>query len=97
MLLASVPAKDGILRRIAELRPPPASHRREALNRFVFDQKPRERCVWMTTKPAFPALGAPMLPASVHGSPHVEDLDLPKSLKCGNFTPAKAVIRWMSV
>src|ERR1700674_3507249 len=44
-----------------------------ALNRFVFDQKPRERCVWMTTKPAFPALGTPMLPASVHGSPHAED------------------------
>jgi len=40
----------------------------------------------MTTKPAFPALGAPMLPASVHGSPHVEDLALPKSLKSGNFT-----------
>jgi hypothetical protein len=51
----------------------------------------------MTTKPAFPALGAPMLPAWVHGSPHVEDLALPKSLKSGNFPPAKAVIRWMSV
>lgn len=50
----------------------------------------------MTTKPAFPALGAPMLPASVHGSPHVEDLALPESLKTGNFTLAKAAIRWMS-
>jgi hypothetical protein len=50
----------------------------------------------MTTKPAFPALGGPMSPAWVHGSPHVEDLALPKSLKSGNFTPAKAVIRWMS-
>ena len=50
----------------------------------------------MTTKPAFPALGAPMSPAWVHGSPHVEDLALPKSLKSGNFTLAKAVIRWMS-
>jgi hypothetical protein len=35
--------------------------------------------------------------AWVHGSPHVEDLALPKSLKSGNFTPAKAVIRRMSV
>jgi hypothetical protein len=44
----------------------------------------------------FPALGAPMSPAWVHGSPHVEDLALPKSLKSGNFTLAKAVIRSMS-
>jgi hypothetical protein len=51
----------------------------------------------MTTKPAFPALGAPMSPAWGHGSPHVEDLALSKSLKSGNFTLAKAVIRWMSV
>ena len=50
----------------------------------------------MTMKPAFPALGAAMLPAPVHGSPHVEELALPKSLKGGNFTPAKAVIRWIS-
>ena len=50
----------------------------------------------MTTKPAFPALGAPTSPAWVHGSPHVEDLALPKSLRSGNFTPAMAVIRWMS-
>ena len=34
--------------------------------------------------------------AWVHGSPHVEDLALPKSLKSGNFTLAKADIRWMS-
>jgi hypothetical protein len=40
------------------------------------------------TKPAFPALGAPMSPARVHGSPRVEDLALPKSLGCGNFTLA---------
>ena len=50
----------------------------------------------MTTKPAFSALGAPMSLAWVHGSPHVEDLALPKSLKSGNFTVAKAVIRRMS-
>jgi hypothetical protein len=42
------------------------------------------------------ALGAPMSPARVHGSPHVEELALPKSLKSCNFTLAKAVIRWMS-
>jgi hypothetical protein len=36
-------------------------------------------------------------PAWVHGSPHVEELALPKSLKSCNFTLAKAVIRWMSV
>jgi hypothetical protein len=29
--------------------------------------------------------------------PYVEDLALPKSLESGNFTLAKAVIRWMSV
>jgi hypothetical protein len=33
----------------------------------------------MTTKPLFSALGAPMSPARVHGSPHVEELALPKS------------------
>jgi hypothetical protein len=42
----------------------------------------------MTTKPA---------PAWAHGSPHVEDLALPKSLRSSNFILAKAVIRWMSV
>jgi hypothetical protein len=80
-----------ILRLVSELRPPPRSDRREALNCYAFDQKPREGCVWMTTKPVFSALGAPMSPARVHGSPHVEELALPKS------TLAKAVIRWMSV
>ena len=50
----------------------------------------------MTTKPVFPALGAPMLPAWVHGSPRVEELALPKSLKSCNFTLAQAVIRWKS-
>jgi hypothetical protein len=28
----------------------------------------------------------------VHGCPHVEDLALPKSLKCGNFILAKAIL-----
>ena len=51
----------------------------------------------MTTKPAFLALGAPMSPASVHGCPHVESLALPKPLRSGNFTLAKAVMPWKSV
>ncbi len=51
----------------------------------------------MTTKSAFPALYALISPAWERGSPHVEDLALPKSLKSGNFTLAKAIIRWMSV
>src|ERR1700737_4765804 len=50
----------------------------------------------MTTKSAFPAPVVPMSPAWVHGSPHVEDLALPKSLKSCNLTLARAVIRWMS-
>jgi hypothetical protein len=37
-----------------------------------------------------------MSPAWVHGSPRVEELALPKSLKSCNFTLAKVVIRWMS-
>jgi hypothetical protein len=51
----------------------------------------------MTTKPAFPALAAPMSPASVHECPHADDLALPKSLRSGNFALVKVVIRWMSV
>jgi hypothetical protein len=74
----------------------PRSHRREALDCFASDRKPRERCVWMTTKPAFPALGAPMSPAWVHGSPHVEDSALPKSVENSYLSVNKAVIRWMS-
>ncbi len=85
------------LRLIAELRlpPDPTSARDVWLSRDR--SKLWKRCVWMTTKPAFPALGAPISPAWVHGSPHVEELALSKSLKSGNFTLAKAVIRWMSV
>ena len=37
-----------------------------------------------------------MSPAWVRGSPRVEDLALPKPLRSGNITLAKAVIRWMS-
>jgi hypothetical protein len=51
----------------------------------------------MTTKPAFPALGAPMSPAWVHGSPHVEDSALPKSVENSYLSVNKAVIRWMSI
>jgi hypothetical protein len=47
----------------------------------------------MMTKPVFPALGAPMSPAWVHGSPRVEELALPKSLKSCNFTLAKVVMQ----
>ena len=50
----------------------------------------------MTTKSAFPALYALISPAWERGNPRVEDLALPKSLRSGNFTPAMAVIRWMS-
>ena len=51
----------------------------------------------MTTKPVFPALGAPMSPAWAHGSPRVEELALTKSLRSCNFILPKVVIRWMSV
>jgi hypothetical protein len=51
----------------------------------------------MTTKPAFPALGAPMSPAWVHGSPRVEELALSKSVETSNLNLNKGVIRWMSV
>jgi hypothetical protein len=54
----------------------------------TFDQKPRERCVWMAPKPAIPALGTPMSPAWVPGSPHVKDSALVKSLRSCNFTLA---------
>jgi hypothetical protein len=43
----------------------------------------------MTTKPAFPALGAPMSPSVVAREPPVEELALPKSLKSCNFTSAR--------
>jgi hypothetical protein len=51
----------------------------------------------MTPKPPFPALGAPISPAWVHGSPHVKDLALPKSVELGNLSLNKVGIRWMSV
>jgi hypothetical protein len=57
---------------------------------------PRQEAGLDDTKPAFPALSAPMSPAWVHGSPLVEDMALPKSLISANFALAKAVSRWMS-
>jgi hypothetical protein len=51
----------------------------------------------MTAKPAFPALGAPMSPAWVHGSHHVEDLALPKSVESGKLSLNKVGIGRMSV
>jgi len=41
----------------------------------------------LTTKPAFPALGAPMSVAWVHGSPHVEDFGITKILKKRQLHP----------
>lgn len=49
----------------------------------------------MTTKPTFPALGAPMSPALVRGCPHAEDLALPKSAGNGNFILTEAVVWWI--
>jgi hypothetical protein len=46
----------------------------------------------MTTKPAFPALGAPMSPAWVHGGPLLEGLALPRFIDSGSLGSAKAVI-----
>ncbi len=50
----------------------------------------------MTTKSAFSALGTPMSPAWMHGSPHVEGLVVLKSAETDNLSPNKAVIRLMS-
>jgi hypothetical protein len=50
-------------------RPEPCAKAEQSCLGGADDQKPRERCVWMTTKSAFPALGAPMSPPWVHGSP----------------------------
>jgi hypothetical protein len=60
----------------------------EVLDCFAFDQKPRERCVSMTTKSAR---------ADVTGSPRVEELALPKYVENGNLSVTTPVIRWMSV
>jgi hypothetical protein len=51
----------------------------------------------MTTKSAFSALGAPMPPASMHRSPHVEELALLESVETDNIGLNRVVIRWMSV
>jgi hypothetical protein len=69
-------------------------HRREALDCFAFDQKPRERCIWMITK----SFRRSARRCHRRGcSVLVEDSALPKPLKSGNFTVAKAVTRWMPV
>jgi hypothetical protein len=60
---------------------------RMKLQVFCFDRPQSDACFIK----AYPALGAPMSTAWVHGSPHVENLALPKSLKSCNFTLAKAV------
>jgi hypothetical protein len=51
----------------------------------------------MTTKSAFPTLGAPISPAFVHGRPRVEGLALPKSVDSGNLSVNKVVVQWMSL
>jgi len=66
-------------------RPEPCAKAEQSCLGGADDQKPRERCVWMTTKPAFPTLGAPMSPPWGHGSPHVEELALPISAESGNL------------
>ena len=68
-------------------RPEPCAKAEQSCFGGADDQKPRERCVWMTTKPAFPTLGAPMSPPWVHGSPASRVY----------LSLNRAVIRWMSV
>jgi hypothetical protein len=80
----------GILRLIAELRHHRQRYRSEALDCFAFDQKPRGWCVWLTTKPAFPVLGAPMALAWMHGSLHVKGGSaLPKPVESGNLASTR--------
>jgi hypothetical protein len=50
----------------------------------------------LITKSAFPAFGAPMSSALVHGSLWVEGLALPKSVDSGDFSLNDFVIRCMS-
>jgi hypothetical protein len=54
------------------------------------------KCVWMTTKSTFSALGAPMSLAWVHGILHVGGSTLPKSVESGKLSLDKVGIRWMS-
>src|ERR1700704_4340218 len=53
----------------------------------------KERCVWMTTKSTFSALGAPMSLAWVHGILHVEGSTLSKSVESGKLSLDKVGIR----
>jgi hypothetical protein len=85
-----------ILRLIANCGRRRQPFRREALDCFASDQKPIERCVRMTTKSTFSALGAPMSLAWVHGILHVEGSTLPKSVESGKLRLDKVGIRWMS-
>ncbi len=74
-----------ILRLIAELRPA-AGSRIDVKRLLVLGpiKNQRERCVWMTTKSTFSALGAPMPLAWVHESP------APRNWRCQ--CPPKAAI-----
>jgi hypothetical protein len=51
--------------------------------------KARKRCVQVTTKSAFQALGEPMSLALVQVTPRVEALALPKFAESGNFGQAR--------
>ncbi|MFZ3326095.1 MAG: transposase, partial [Methylocella sp.] len=69
-------------------------YRREALDCFASDQKPKVR-LWMTTKSTFSALGANVTGLGAR-EPRVEGLALPKSVECGNLSFSRTGIRWMS-
>jgi hypothetical protein len=82
---------DDILRLIAELRPPPA--RRS----IVVPSLQTMRVVRLyDNETRISGARRPMSPACVHGSPCVEELELPKnpkSVESGHLSLAKAVIR----
>jgi hypothetical protein len=78
-------------------RPEPCAKAEQSCLGGADDQKPRERCVWMTTKPAFPTLGAPMSLAWVHESPAPRNWPCQNPSKAAISASTKAVIRFMSV
>jgi hypothetical protein len=62
---------------------------------IVFRPIKNQRCVWMTTKSTFSALGANVTGLGAR-EPRVEGLALPKSVECGNLSFSRTGIRWMS-
>jgi len=69
-------------------------YRREALDCFASDQKPKVR-LWMTAISTFSALGANVTGLGAR-EPRVEGSALPKSVECGNLSFSRTGIRWMS-